>query len=277
MMHILFPTDFSDNSKHAIKYALKLFKGKACKFYFLHTYTPAIFSYEYQISAGLVGQDLTTIAFDNAKERLYEFALSIMSEEDYQQEFETIVDLSILSEAVKRFTKKLHIDLVIMGTKGATSSSDVILGTNAIHVINTRSCPVIVVPHEYNFNSLDTLFFPTDLNIEYTWSHMEVILELAKHHNSNIETLHIAFGGLKGKQKAHKEVLENIFQEYNYKFNIVEDKDIADAVYEYQNSHKTDLLVMINNKHLFFENIFFRPTISKIAMHLKTPFLVIPV
>ena len=47
MKNILLPTDFSDNSWNAIEYALKLFKDEPCKFYLLHTYTPAVYHVEY--------------------------------------------------------------------------------------------------------------------------------------------------------------------------------------------------------------------------------------
>ena len=36
MKNILIPTDFSENSWNAIKYALQFFKKKKCNFYLLH-------------------------------------------------------------------------------------------------------------------------------------------------------------------------------------------------------------------------------------------------
>ncbi|WP_299528057.1 universal stress protein, partial [uncultured Lutibacter sp.] len=36
MKNILLPTDFSENSWNAIKYALELYKKTACNFYLLH-------------------------------------------------------------------------------------------------------------------------------------------------------------------------------------------------------------------------------------------------
>lgn len=276
MKHILLPTDFSENSQHAAIYALKLFKNMSCKFYFLHTYTPAIYTYNYQISAGVIGQNIVQAAINNAEERLHEFALSVMNMHGNNIEFETLLRLDTLSGAIKTLSKDLNIDVVVMGTKGATGSSDVIFGTNTIHVINGRSCPVLAVPENYNYNGLNTVFFPTDLNVEYTEKHLNLLNVVAKLHQSNIRFLHITFRGLKSMQKKHKASLETVFKEHKYSFKIIDDKDIADAVFDFQKENETDLLVMINNKHLFFENLFFRPTISKIAMHLETPFLVIP-
>ena len=58
MKRIVLPTDFSDNSWNAIKYALQLFKGQECMFFLVNTYTPLIFQMDYSaldsINYGLV-------------------------------------------------------------------------------------------------------------------------------------------------------------------------------------------------------------------------------
>ena len=44
MRQILMPTDFSENAKNAISYALELFKYERSSFYFLHAYQDAIYN-----------------------------------------------------------------------------------------------------------------------------------------------------------------------------------------------------------------------------------------
>ncbi|WKX76899.1 universal stress protein [Zobellia laminariae] len=56
MKRILLPTDFSDNSFEAIRYALLVFKEIECTFFLLHTYTPPVYQTEYLIgSSGQLG------------------------------------------------------------------------------------------------------------------------------------------------------------------------------------------------------------------------------
>ncbi|MBQ0740388.1 universal stress protein, partial [Aquimarina celericrescens] len=52
--------------------------------------------------------------------------------------------------------------------------------------------------------------------------------------------------------------------------------DVLEAVEDFQKQHKINLLVMIHNKHSFFENLLFTPVINKVAYHTNIPFLVIP-
>ena len=44
MKNILVPTDFSASAYNAVKFALLLFEGSPCVFYFLNTYTPELHS-----------------------------------------------------------------------------------------------------------------------------------------------------------------------------------------------------------------------------------------
>ncbi len=276
MLSILLPTDFSQNSENAIKYALQLYNKEECKFYFLHCYPPVIFSYEYQIEKGLIGKNIHENIQAETKERLYEFAFSMMRGNGNNQEFDIEVVKGFLPDQLSRATSKNNIDIIDMGTKGETSSDSVVFGTNTIQVINKRCCPVIAVPENYELKGIENILFPTDLNLPFSYNHLKHIVKIAKHNNSEINVLHISFRGITSTQQTHKVLLEDAFENLKTKFIIKKDKDISDVVYDYQQENSSELLVMINNKHMFFENLFFKPTISKIAMHLKTPFLVIP-
>ena len=163
-----------------------------------------------------------------------------------------------------------------MGTKGETGSDRVVFGTNTIQVINKRCCPVIAVPEDYKFQGVANVLFPSDLNLSFSYNHLKDIIKILELHQSQINVLHISFRGLTSTQRRHKVLLEEAFSGFKTNFVIKDDKDIADIIYNYQEENASELLVMINNKHMFFENLFFKPTISKIAMHLNTPFLVIP-
>ena len=193
-----------------------------------------------------------------------------------EQEFEVEVVKGFLPDRISRAVSDNDIDLIVMGTKGATDSDRVVFGSNTTQIINKRCCPVIAVPDDYKFVGLENILFPSDLNLAFKNKHFQPILKILKLHKSNIKVLHISILGLTSLQRIHKEFIKETFTDYNTTYDILEEKDIADVIYDYQQEHKSELLVMINNKHTFFENLFFKPTISKIAMHLQTPFMVIP-
>jgi hypothetical protein len=51
---------------------------------------------------------------------------------------------------------------------------------------------------------------------------------------------------------------------------------IIDAVNQYQLKEKTNLLVMVQNKHTFFRASLHRTGHEKIGFHITLPFMVIP-
>ena len=61
MISILFPTDFSENSMNAIKYALEFFKYENAQFYFMHVYQKEFYEHN-----DLVSRDV----YDNVMERV---------------------------------------------------------------------------------------------------------------------------------------------------------------------------------------------------------------
>jgi hypothetical protein len=52
------------------------------------------------------------------------------------------------------------VDLVIMGTKGATGAREILFGSNAVHVIKNSNCPVLVIPPTTAIRSRPKSCFP---------------------------------------------------------------------------------------------------------------------
>lgn len=276
MKRILLPIDLSENSKHAVKYALNLYEKSECSFYFLHTYTPAVYTYDYQLSAGSFEVDTYNNELNTAKERVEEFMYD--ATKDYRNrnyKFHSLIECGVLTDVIKENVTKLDIDLIIMGTKGATSSNKLLFGTNTIQVINKRICPVIAVPEHYEIKKTKDILFPTDLHVNYKDKHLNVLKGIAQDNEAKIYVFHVLFRGLTSVLRKSKEALEHKLEDVNYEFVMTEDKDIPVAINDYKEENCVDLLMMINNKHLFFENLLFRPVISSIAMKLKVPLLVV--
>ena len=277
MKKIVLPTDFSENADNAMDYALNLFKDEDCQFYLIHTYTPIIYSYDFTMSAGNFADDVTEMVKKNAEERL-ENQLKKLKEKhkNERHQFELISSFNTLTDELKSFAKEHEIDLIIMGTQGATGAHEVLFGTNTIHAINKAKCPVLAIPENYKFEAPIDILFPTDYKIDYDDKHLDLIKSIALNNHSKIHVVHVSSGELNYEQSKNSVTLERLLVEYNDVYETLSDNYIADAINMYQDDHKTQLLVMINNKHSFFENLFFKPVISRIGLHLKTPFLVIP-
>ncbi|NNC70735.1 MAG: universal stress protein [Flavobacteriaceae bacterium] len=276
MKKVLIPTDFSDNSKVALDYAIELYKDAPCSFYVLNTYDQLVTSDHFDVAVATNLKALQMLK-KNSETQLKKIETYFKKKNtNANQQIKTISQIGTLIAAVKDVVNKEAIDVIIMGTKGESSSSNIIFGSSTLQVINKRIAPVIAVPNEYNFSEIKHILFPTDLYIEFRDKHLKFLLDIAKQTKSKITLLHKIFRGLNTVQRENKAKLENYLSEINPLFETIEEKEIDEAIYDYEQSHPTELLAMINNKHSFIENLFFTPVVSKIVKHTKIPFLVIP-
>ncbi|HMB65126.1 MAG TPA: universal stress protein [Eudoraea sp.] len=276
MTRILVPTDFSDNAFEAIRYAMLVFKDVECTLYLLNTFTPPVYHTEYLLShpaqygLGDLYQQNSMDQLDKLKRRL---------ENQYRNPNHKITVHSVFNTLLDEISKTVetqNIDLIVMGTKGATGAQEILFGTNTVHVIKKAKCPVIAVPPKYAFEAPREILFPTDYEIAYTKEKIDPLLAIATQHNSRINVMHVRTGyDLNEAQDRHKAQLNKLLGQRGI-FHEVPDNEIIAAVNEFQRNTVINLLVMVQNKHTFLERLFIEPVIKKIGFHVTTPFMVIP-
>lgn len=278
MKHILLPTDFSDNSWNAIKYAIQLFKGETCTFHLLNTYTPIIYNVEYVLGYPAqfgLGDAIRNTSIENLNEIVER--ISETFNDNPKHKFITLPRFDTLVSGIKEFLSEHKTHLIVMGTKGATGATEVLFGSNTVHVFKEIKCPVLAIPSDFEYEKPLEILFPTDLDVDYNAFQIDILKQIAIAHNSRINALHVSEGqDLSFKQINNQLKLESQFKNTSFLFHHFESMNVTEAIDRFQIKSKINMLAMINNKHSFFENLFFRSTINQIGFHLKTPFLVIP-
>lgn len=277
MKNILLPTDFSRNSWNAITYALQLFKDETCKFYLLNTYTPAIYQVEYVLVEPAQFGMIDAVK-NNVLKNLDDFKARIEKEfNNPKHTVENIAAFNTLIQEIKDIVKNKAIDYVVMGTKGATGAKEILFGSNTVHVFKNIKCPILAIPNDFTFETPHEVLFPTDYDIDYKDHHINPIKNILALYNTRVNILNVSFGyALSEKQERNKQNLESYFTKTAHLFHSVTHETVAEAISTFQLKARINLLIMINNKHSFFENLFFKSTINQIGFHLNIPFLVIP-
>ena len=277
MKKILLPTDFSDNSWNAIKYALQLYKDQECNFILLHTYTPIVYHVEH-LQASYTQLQVIDALKETAKKRLDDTLQRINSEfNNTKHIFSQVTSFNTLTSEIEELYRGGVIDVIITGTKGASGVKEILFGSNTVHIIKNARCPIFAIPSGFSYEAPHEILFPTDLDILFKHSKLKILKVIVQSNNARLNVMHVSSGNeLTEKQKRNQDNLESIFKNSAFLFHNVKPMNIAHAINEFQVKHKINLLVMINNKHSFFENLFFKNTINRIGFHLNVPFLVIP-
>ncbi|MBT8284379.1 MAG: universal stress protein [Flavobacteriaceae bacterium] len=277
MKTIILPTDFSKNAYNAVSYALEFFKKEECRFILLNTYTPAIYQSEYilhspgQIGLGDVYQSFSMEHLDELKKKLERRF------KNPKHSFVTHSVFNLLVDEIIDLAKKEEVDMVVMGTQGATGAKEIFLGSHTVHVIKKAPCPVMAIPANYKYEKPEAILFPTDYEIDYEHTKLSVLMDLVSRHKAKINILHVSTGfELNEKQKKNKHSLSEMFRDLTHEFHDVPSQEIIEGINGFKAKSRVDLLAMIQNKHTFLERLFIEPVIKKIGFHVTIPFLVLP-
>ena len=275
MKNILIPTDFSSNAAHAITYALNLFKCEFAHIYFLHAYADEVYGPYKKIDSD---------SFDNKKESIRKSsqdALNTLVKELKEEKhnpkhrYEAIATFDSLVDSVNDFVNTKDIDLIIMGTKGKSADRAITFGSHTVQIFKYVKCPVLAIPAEYNFKQPKKILFPTAYMLPYKRRELKLLDTLAAQFKSQIHSLYISdFEDLSHRQLDNRKFLEESLPHAILSFHRTSVKNKGEAIMEYISQNHMDLLVMVNSRHSFLEDMLYRSTIDDIGLNPVLPFLV---
>ncbi|VXA96216.1 universal stress protein [Maribacter litoralis] len=272
---ILIPTDFSKNALNAIRYTVDLYAKLNCDFYFLN-----VFSFEKYTTNSLNIPEEGSAVYEQAKEDSEKNFVKLLDTlslppENLKHNYYTESTSNFLSEAIKKIISEKDIDLVAMGTKGATGSKGVLFGSNTVMAMEKiRECPVLAIPEHVSFMSPKEIVFPTDYKDVYKRSEFRYLIELANMHHAEIAILHLEKNKeLTKTQQSNKQLLSLILSETTHQFHTLTEKNLGKGIQSFVESRESDMVSFINRKHFFFGNVFSRPLIKEIGYDSDVPIL----
>jgi nucleotide-binding universal stress UspA family protein len=274
MRKILIPTDFSDNALNATKYALDLFKYEVSEFYIMHAYQDDIYADEALLSRkklDIVTKTVNEISLkklDHIQEQIKEFS------PNPRHSFHILSSNSILVDEADRIVDKENIDLIVMGTRGETNDRKITFGSHTLQVLKYVQCPVLAIPDNYKYTQPKHIMFPTNFMIPYKRRELKLLCELASPFRGEIDVVYISkTDKLSMRQEDNKNFLKNELCKNQLQFKTIESKDITNTIFNYIESMHIDMLVMVNSRQSFLENMLYQSTIDRISLQLNIPFL----
>jgi nucleotide-binding universal stress UspA family protein len=279
MKHILLPTDFSDAARNAMEYAAQLFKDEECTFYVLNTYTPvALYTTTIYDNHTALNIDLGEIYKKTSEENVQKAIAHVSTKyPDTKHTYKAISSYNVLNLEVRDCTAAHNLDVIIMGTNGASGLKEVFIGSQTMHVIKDAKIPVIGVPARYRYTTPKDILFATDYVSDTTQKGLSLVEELCSKYIARLIFLNAYYGvALDDTQLKNKEAFDHYFKRDAHLTEIADGVDVLEAIEDFQSKHRIDLLVLVHNKHNFFENLLFTPVVRKVAHHSDVPFLILP-
>jgi nucleotide-binding universal stress UspA family protein len=272
MKKILFPTDFSEVSKNAFIYALKLADAIGAEIITLHVYeldSPAYLDVSIYLQDIYEYEELSD--FENYKDEVP--VLRKIAEENNlgHIKMSNVLIQGYLVKEVVKISKKENIDFIVMGTKGVTHLREVFLGTVATKIMNECNVTVLAIPEKCNYAPIEKILFNTRYHMEDI-EPLKKVVALANVFQSHVDCLNI-----KPPHTVYKDDFvvdfKNIFKDQNITFHSVLGNDIEGEILNFIEKNKINMVAIHERHRGFFEKIFQVSLSKKLTFHINIPIL----
>lgn len=272
MKQILFPTDFSENSEHALPFALEVARLFDAELTLFNAY-----KLPYSKSNLLVSmKDRMKTDTDHELEKMKDASLK---REKYQHlKINTRSVSGGFVSSIPRVAVNSATNMIVMSTKGASGLKEMFIGSNTLEVIQSTSCPVLAIPENAVLRTIDKIAFATDFREIKDPSRLQPMFDIAKRLNLPIEFVNVirAEDAINSEEKAkHAIQLEKMAEGIRTSIFYITNEDIINGLSEYIVNIKPDMLVMLSRKHTLFERLFLKSITNKLSFRTEIPLLVL--
>ena len=273
MRKFLVPTDFSDTSKNAARYAVELASAIPDSMIILYN------AYD-KITPGSDGSPLSEN--ENDRKAILEQALRNMEIELHSLsniKIEYVAEVgNNLVENMARYVKNYGVSAVIMGITGATRLEQIFIGSNTLNFVSEGVCPVIIVPPNARFKKVENVMFISDFKNVASTTPVKSIKEILDIFNPTLHIVNVDsehYVELTEEYRVERNKLETIFQDFSPQFSFIRMFDFLDAINTFANDRKIDLIITIPRKHSYIGGLFRSSHTKKLVYHSHIPILAI--
>ena len=240
MKRILVPSDFSPQADNALKVAAQMAKKHDSEIFLLHSMEMPL----HLANSGSTGSLPEALYFIKLAEKHFEETLKKPFLQDVPV-YQTIGHGEIyddISEAVRTN----DIELIIMGSHGASGFKEMFIGSNTEKVVRTSKIPVLVIKNEHPSFDVDNFVFATDFSSECKKS-FEEAQKFAKTVGAKINLLYVNTpAGFKTSSEAQKMMQDFVKGSTveNYSLNVYNDNSVEKGILNFAKETNAQLVGM---------------------------------
>lgn len=186
---------------------------------------------------------------------------------------------SHLLRAVVENVSAKNADLVIMGSKGNTSKTDVEIGGHVVRVSKASPVPVIVVPPQYSFEPITKIVVACDFNKVKETVPLESLKRLLDKKKFELLVVNIDKDSkhLSGdaERRAEETALHGMLKPYHPTYSYVNNPDIINGILEFAGKNNAQMVIALPHKYSFFESLLHDSVSQQLAASSAVPVLLL--
>ncbi|HMR18587.1 MAG TPA: universal stress protein [Sphingobacterium sp.] len=278
MNNILIPTDFSENADKAFLCALKIANQYNANLYVVHSHQSPVLSFSHAGQPQVledVYNEISLSKFDFFKKRTPE--LHKLAEEHHlgHDKIIFLFEEGTVLDAVIRVIKREQIDLVVMGTLGASGFQKQFLGTNTVSVIRNTRIPILCIPAEAELLDIKKIAFTTVFR-EKDKEALSEIVDFANSFGAQVYCTHVVHEHRSPADiLQYSEIWRKAFNKGNLDFIFLEKQgSVENTIHQFIRENNIDLLAVVKRNRNFFDRLVSSSLSNNLAFHSQTPILV---
>jgi nucleotide-binding universal stress UspA family protein len=272
MKKILVPCDFSQPSKEAYKFALELALISKAEIFVVHAiqlpfmYETAFGIQPYPVDPELMKkmEDQATQAFQKMKQTYHPpVAITV--------HFQILYDFVLPS--VRNFIQEKAIDLVIMGTHGASGLEEFFIGSNTEKIVRFSPVPVIAIRRARTYGAIQNIVFPSSLELNQS-DLVEHIIKLQEFFQAKLHIITINTPeNFQTDTEAHEKMQDfaNHYKLKNYTLNFRNNFSERDGILFFAEEIKADMIAMATHSRKGLKHFFMGSIAESVVNHLDRP------
>jgi nucleotide-binding universal stress UspA family protein len=279
MKQLLVPTDFSSSAHAAYIYTLKLASRCGATVHLLHAFS--------LLENIFIDRASMRKAYNDQQqaEKTSQLDLLVAEGKNIQPDVTIIPHLFTgpIQQVLLSFIEQANIDMVVMGTKGATGLESVLIGSVTAAFIGESPVPVLAIPLLYNGNLPNTIMLAIQdfTAVPETFSKVSDLANLLQ---AKVKVIVFEYEGESDVKFAEDKSavsrfchqLQSQYPNLHLEAEVVEGTDFIESLQDLSRRHGAVILAMITRRRGFFTQIFKPSLTRKIAKITEVPLLAIP-
>lgn len=280
MKTILVPTDFSSCANKAVDFAVQSAKIIPVEVHLVHAFE--LVGNVYTDYMG-VNKEFNQSLLHEVREKLVQLKCDILESEGVH--VFTHISTAAIKESIYQVTSEKDIDLIVMGTSGASGLKEKLWGSKTSNVIGKSNVPVIAIPLDYNWKRPQKILLALS-HFEKEPAMLDFIFELADLYKAQVQVAVFtdedddqAFTFLEHARKipGYERALRHQYKNETLSVVHLFGKDFQVTLQDYVRENDIDMLAMVTYKRKFPDNLFHHSMTRRMSYHTKIPLLAIPV
>ncbi len=258
MNTVIVPTDFSEASLNAARYAVKLITGlDGVEMILYHTYE-------------------NNLEVENIYENLERIKGELQAGNDIK--ISTLADEGDFVTELDKLARHLQADLIVMGIGDRPVMAQAIMGNNTLKMTETKFCPILVIHPDCEFREIKNVLLATDLKNVISTTPSGPIKKILRTFHPNLHVINVNtehYVALTEEHEAERQSLKEMFSEFNPEFYFLRLYDVDEAINQFASDKNIDLIIAIHKEHSAVYRFFKTSHIKNLAYQSTVPLLTI--